>query len=481
MNLSFLSSFFKKNDKTLELPESLLVKKLKLASQKNNLPIFQNITIYHHNKSFFIPLLLVDEKRGIFLFEYKDWSYDDLKNAKIEKASNQNSSQDTLAYEKSHEFIKKRFNELTHNDGVPIFNYLLMENLNLDQHKHLNSSFQDLLPEEKIMFSDSSEDDILKKILEGNRVSYNLPNASSIMSVLLTQYSVLDSNNKSHLASNEQIEFINTKLETHTILNGKSGTGKTSTLLLKAISEKLKNPKSKIVIIKPNKLACDILKKKLLEMIERAIVEVNPTSITVITPQEFIDNTPKNINILMCDDIWDYSKEFISDISNISNKEHLIIVENTNDITHKNKLTKYFRNQEIELSFHNTNQHAKALQIISSLLQEHPSSDILVVGNDLSRVKLKDDLEDFINDKTILLDSSKGLINQDLESLVLSSYEDIYAKETKFVILMNICFADREKLKYAYKLSTESVFILYDTESDNLSAIRNNFEDQENI
>ena len=38
-----------------------------------------------------------------------------------------------------------------------------MENLNLDQYKHLDSSFHELLPEDKIMFNDSSQESILQK------------------------------------------------------------------------------------------------------------------------------------------------------------------------------------------------------------------------------------------------------------------------------------------------------------------------------
>lgn len=476
MKLPFLSSFFKKNEKTLEIPESLLVKKLKSVSKKNNLLIFQNITIYHHNENLQIPLLLLDENRGIFLFEYKDWSYDDLKNAKIQKASNQNTSKDTLAYEKSHELIKKRFNELTHNDGVPICNYLLMENLNFDQYKHLDQSFQELLPEDKVMFSDSSQENIIAKLLEANRITYNLPSTSRIMSILLTQYSVLDDNEKSFLASNEQIKFVDSELDNLSILSATHGSGRTTTLLLKAISEKLKNPQHKIVIVKPNKFSCDMLKKKFLEMIEYAIVEIDPASVIIITPDEFIGNPPKNIYLLMCDDTWAYSQDFITDIKNIKHKEHLILVENSDAQTHTNTLTKSFRNNNRTVSFYDTNQHAKALQIVSSLLQNNLVSDILVVGNNLGRVKLKDDLIDFIDHEALLLDGTKSLIDQNLESLVLSSYDDIYPKEVKYVILMNICFADIEKLKYSYNLATESIFVLYDTESDNLNAIRNNFE-----
>ena len=222
MNLSFFTSLFYKN-KTLKLPDSLLIKKLKSVADKNNFPIFENITIYHHSKNFFIPLLISDESRGIFLFEYKDWSYNELKNAKIEKATLQDSKKDNLAFEKSHEFIKQKFNELIHNDGVPIFNYLLMENLNTDEYKHLDESFQKLLPEEKVMFNDSSEDTILIKILKSKISKIKLPNTSEIMSTLLIQYAIVENSETLHLSSKEQREFIDSPLLKYTTLKALNG------------------------------------------------------------------------------------------------------------------------------------------------------------------------------------------------------------------------------------------------------------------
>lgn len=478
MNFPFLSSFLKKNVVPLELPESLLLKKLKQISIQNNLPIFQNITLYHHNQKFLIPLLIADENRGIFLFEYKDWSYDDLKNAKIEKATNQETSHDTLAYEKSHEFIKKRFNELTHSADIPIFNYLLMENLNTNQYKNLDSSFQELLPYNKVMFNDSSLEDISGKMFDGNRVLYNLPNVSNIMSILLTQYSILDDKNQRYLASQEQIDFIDSPLVPFSILKAIPSSGKTSTILLKIISEKLKNSQLKVLIIKPNNLACDILKKKLLNMIESAIVEINPAAIEIITPNEFAENTPKHIDLLICDDSWAYSTLFINNLRKMKNKKHLILVETTTSTDTKNNLNKPFKDRKV--IFHQTNQHAKALQIIGNLLKTYQASDILVIGNNLGRVQLKDDLEDFIDDNPILLDTTKKLLNQNLDGILLSSYDDIYQSNPKFVILMNVCFADTQRLKYAYNLSTVSTYILYDTESDNLTLLRNDFENKQN-
>ena len=480
MNLSSLTSLFKKNSaKSLALPESLLVKKLKTLAKENNFLIFENITIYHHSKNFFIPLLILEKSRGIFLFEYKGWSYDDLKNAKAQKASNQDSSINTLAFEKSHEFIKRKFNELLHNDGVPISNYLLMENLNLDQYKHLDSSFHTLLPEEKIMFSDSSKEAILKKIMQTSQTSTTTYDVSKVMSTLLIQYAIIDNEKEIHLASEEQMKFINAQLVSYEVLHGLSGSGKTSSILLKAILEKLKNPRLKIAIIKPTNLACDILKKRLLDTIEHAIIEIDLTSIEIITPS-FYSNRSVKYDLTICDDSFAYSDSFVDDLKVVGGNNHVIMVKNLNKTSTELTFTKNFKNRYKDTFFHQANPYAKCLQIISTLLLTAKAKNILVVGSDLDKIKLHDDLEYYIEDKVTILNAKESLVDQDLDNLLLASYDDIYDIDADYVILMDIANAEIKKLQYAFNLCRKSVYILYDQESENLQFIRNNFESQKN-
>ena len=476
MNLSSFTSLFKKNTtKTLELPESLLVKKLKLLAQENDLLIFENITIYHHAKNFFIPLLILEKRRGIFLFEYKDWSYDDLKNAKAQKASNQDSSNDTLAFEKSHEFIKRKFNELIHNDGVPLSNYLLMENLNLDQYQHLDTSFHKLLPEDKIMFNDSSKESILQKMMQNNEEMTTTYDVAHVMSTLLVQYAIIDKYKQVHLASDEQMQFINAPLVSFEVLSGVSASGKTSSILLKAILTKLKNPKLKIVIIKPTNLACDILKKSLINTVEHAIIDIDLTSIDIITPANYTNRSTR-YDLTICDDSWSYSDNFISELRAAGNNKHVIIVENSNQTTDALTFTKNYKNQYKDIFFHQANPYAKSLQIISTLLLTCNANDILVVGSVLDKVKLQDDLEHYIEHTVTVLDGNRSLVDQNLSNLLLASYDDICSIDVDYVILMDIDNANIKKIEYAFNLCRKSVYVLYDDESENLNLIRNNFE-----
>ena len=472
MNLSFLSSFFKKKEhKALKLPQSLLIKELQSIADESNLNIFQNITIYHHTTNFLIPLLIVDQERGIFLFEHKDWSYDDLKNAKIEKATNQDSSHETLAFEKSHDFIKRKFNELTHNDGVPIFNYLLMENLNAEQYEHLDKSFKELLPKDKIMFNDTPHDEILKKLKNSAVSKKVLPNIENIIGTLLIQYAILNNSNNLHLASKEQIDFIDSPLGEITTLKAIPSSGKTNSILLKAILEKLKNPKLKIVIIKPTLLACDIIKQKLLNIIERAIIEVDLTSIEIITANQAVSKSFKMINLIICDDSQFYSTHFLDNIK--KSKTSIIKVETSYFKENNLLFTNDFNKQKLKTNFYKTNPHAKALDLISSLLNENLAKDILVISSNLRRKELEEDLVFFIKDKTILLDSSKNLINQDLDTLVLSSYQDINSLEAKHIILLDIDSAEFDEFNYACNLASENLFILYEDECENLNYLIN--------
>jgi len=499
MNLSFLTSLFKKEAKTLQLPTSILVKKLQTITEANGLLVYANITIYHHKKSFFIPLLILDKERGIYIFEHKEWSYDDLKNTTIEKATKQSPSNETLAFEKSHEIIRQKFNELIHSDGVPLYNFLLMENLSADEHEHLNESFKELLPAQNIIFNDSSHSDILKKLACVSEPQTDLPDIADIIGNILIQYCVLDKDSNLHMATKEQMQFINADITGYNVLYSEPGSGKTSAVALKVIVEKLKNPQTRISIVEPTILSCDILKKKLMDIIEHAIIEIDITTIQILTPLELINLHLKKLkkpllsdeiaidsilmnkkfnfaDLLVCDDSDLFSGEFITYLKHIQIKSSLLLINSSNEIEQTFTLNKSFKKETQEVTFHQTSPHAKALQIISKLLKTENPKDILVVSSNLSKEKLKDDLDSFIENKAILLDSSKNLIDQNLENLLLCTYSDINGLQAKFVILMDVCFAKRVELEYAVNLSFNKTFVLYDKECENIYHLRKKFE-----
>ncbi|MFT7003755.1 MAG: hypothetical protein ACJAWW_001107 [Sulfurimonas sp.] len=491
---SFLTSLFKKKQETLSLLDSLLIKRLKEVCTNHSISIYENITIYHHTQRFHLPLMILDSTRGIYLFEYKEWSYDDLKNATVSKATQQNSSSRSLAYEKAHDFIKQKFNELTHNDGVPIHNFLIMENLNSDEYKHLDDSFKELLPYQKILFSDSTQSDIINK-LRDTPIPNNMPDEANIMGNLLVQYLIFCKDNSVSLATKEQIEFIESKIEGSQTLSAVPYSGKTSSILLKAILENLRNPGIKIIIIEPTVLACDLLKQKLLSIIEYAIIEVDLTSIEIITPIMLVNRhlekmskpqlevilyiedklMHKNFNaadMIICDDSNLLSFEFIDYLNHIQKKSSLLMVNSYKDADSTFKFTRNFREKKLEVIFKQANQQAKALQVISKLIEENSAKDILVVSNNLSKRNLNDDLEFYIRDHPVILDSSKNLIHQDLDNLLLCSYGQISSMSSKYVILLDVGEASLNEVEYALNLALDTTYVIYEEDSENIKRLK---------
>ena len=499
MNIPFLTSLFKKKSKSLTIPDSILVKKLKSITEFSELTLYKDITIYHHTKNYLIPLMLLDTRRGIYLFERKEWSYDDLKNSKIEKADNQSASKDTLSYQNTQNIIDKKFNEITHHDSVPIFNYLLMENLNADEYEHLDESFKELLPKNRVIFSDSEEGEIIQK-LEYAEISLEpLPSKDNIIGNLLIQHTIVNNNSSLKLCTDEQVQFIESEIDGFDVLNSLSDNDKSSVLLLKAILEKLKNPDKKfIIIIKPTILACDILKKKLLDIIEHAIVEIDLTSIMIITPIELVNmhlrklkketivgnviiddslmNKSFNIaTLIMCDDSNLMPDNFIQYLIHIQKKSNLVLVNS--DI----KEAKYVFNnnspdESPDIRFHKANPHAKALHLIPKLLEGSEAKGIVVVSNSLSKEKLNDDLEFFIKDKALLLDSSQNLINQNFDSLMLLTYRDTNALQAEHVILLDLCFTSQSEIEYALSIAKRSIDIIYEDECPEIEDLRIKYE-----
>jgi len=495
MNLSFLTSFFQKKQKELTVPDTILIKRLKDLSLQSNLLVFKDVDIYHHSSSYRVGLMVLDPLRGLYLFETKEWTYDELKNADIKKAQNQSNSNNTLAFDNTQNIIRQKFNELTHSDGVPIFNYLLMENLNADEYEHLNDSFKELLPEEKIIFSDSLESDIFKKLQDASFENTDLPSVDTIMGTLLIQYSILDDENKEHLCTLEQQEFIDSEITCKSNLKGPAKSGKSTLILLKSIKELLKRNVTHIIILKSTTLACDILKKKLLDIIEHAIIEIDLNAIEIITPLELINKHRlklhkkmiehieiedklmkkgfKGADLVICDDAHLLPTEFIAYLKYIQKKEKLLLVNA--DIKGAHVLSQSFMLSDRTINYYKTTPHAKAIRLIEKLLKGD-AKNIVVVSNFTSSEKLKEDLSSFITQIPEKLDSSIVIINQNFTNLMLCNYSDINSIQANHVILMDLCFVSENLLEYAFNLANKSVDVLYEEDCQEITNLRNKYD-----
>lgn len=501
MNLTFFKKLFSKETPELPVVDSVLVQKLKTVADINKFDLFTNATIYHHTQSHSIPLMLLDIQRGLYLFETKTWNYDELKNATIQKAQNQETQENTLAFQKKQNILHTKFNELLHHDGIEIHNYLLMENLATQEYENLDDSFLQLLPKNRIIFSDTTEEEIFEK-LKDVALLEQPPRKEDILGNLFIQYTIVQKESSLELLSYQQREFIDTDLQQHTILNGVPSSGKSATLLLKALTLKLQNPQKKVLIIKPTRLSADIFKKQLLETIEHAIVEVDLSEIQVLTPLELINQHLLKLkkeplvstfmldeillkksfyaaDYLLCDDSELMPNRFVEYLKQIQQNKPLVLVT-----THSHEYDFFFNTSYIkehrEVFFLQTHPYAKTLQLVAKLLQDNAPEDILVVCNTLNKEKLSEDLEHFIEHNTTLLNSSKNLLDQSSNSLLLATFSETVELQPKHIILLDICSANKIELQYAFNLASDTIYLLYEEECDIITTLKENYESSKN-
>ncbi len=234
----------------------------------------------------------------------------------------------------------------------------------------------------------------------------------------------------------------------------------------------MKNPSLKITIIKPTKLAKDILHRQFLEIIEHAIVEFDILSVTILTPDEIGTKKHSELGeIIMCDDGMLMQEEFIEHLKSLQSKHKIVLTNDTAD-----KVTFSFKEsyllKEKNILFYETNPHAKALQLIAQLLKQKDSKELLIVSNRDNRTKLIDDLKFFIEEDVTAFDSSVSLTFQELERLKLATYTDLNELIYNDAILLDIDEATNHELEYVINHAQESVHILYAKDSQNLQQLK---------
>jgi len=498
MNFNFFSSLFNKHTPHYQ-KHSAVVKTISSLTQSTNLFIYNFVTIFHHKEKQTIPTLLYDEYRGLYIFENKEWSFDELKLATISPTQKASPADNTLAFNHSHNIIIKKLKEINHNADIPIHNYLIMNHLSSHEYQNLDDSIKKFLPKEKLIFNNLDAPHILEKLHLEIEQEESLGSESKILGALLTQYTILNKQNNLFLCNYDQQHFIDKVLEKFTNLKAEPKSGKSSTLLLKAIFEILKDPSKKVLIIKPTMLAKDILHRQLLEIIEHGIIEFDVLSITVLTPQEVVNmhlqhlkKKPQNENsfeidalllkkeyiladIVMCDDADIIDEKFI-DYIKITQKSNALILVNSPKDSATLTFHEHYIPQEKKITFHQNNTHAKSLYLISKLLKEIPATDILIVSNNLSREKLQEDLKSFIKDEAKLLDSSLQLTFQNFSGLQLATYQDINELSYDYVIILDTDTATMNELVHTVNIAQTGAYIVYEDESSIINELKEKYE-----
>ncbi len=476
MHKNIFSSLFKKQKK--QEKDAVLTKMYSLR-QQSNFFIYDAVEIFHHKQKYKLPLIMYDEHRGLYLFEIKEWSYDELKNATITQTQKAQSAQNTLSYNSMQETIKKKLDEIIHTSEIPIYNYLIMNNLSSREYKSLDHSLKEYLPKNRIIFHDTNEEEILKKLYAVETSNDSFGDPIKILGSLLTQYTIIDKENELYLVNEEQKGFIDAPLKNFTNIHALAKSGVSTTLLLKALFELLNNPALHITIIKPTRVAKDMLHRQLLEMIEHAIVSLDIFHIQIVTPQELQEKSAQKefltADIVFCDDAQLMPKEFLSMLKNVRKNKTLILSNDTTTDATLSFSTSYLP-QTQNVFFYQTNVQAKALQLTAKILKNFQAKELLLISNKLTQTKLQEDLEFFVKEKVNSFKSEVALTFQELDALQLATYKDINELQYEDAILLNIEDASKEELEYAILHAKNCIHILYENESPRIQELKEKYE-----
>ena len=495
MKISLLSKLFNKKTPPLRPIDSTLVSQLKKFAKEHDYPLFENTPLFYRSQKLYVPLLLFIPRTGIVLFEYKEWCYEELRNATAARTSHAQRSEETLSFENIGDFIKEKFIDLSTFDTIDIFNFVLMEQLREEEFNMLDESFHQLLPKERILFQDSNAETIERKFqaLQTTQKNYTIHNT---LPFIFTQYMILDEE-RVHFANEQQRTFIDEELRDIKNLVGDRQSGKSTMLLQKALLDKLENPHKKIAIVAPSRLHAELLKQTLLQLVERSHVVLDMNDISIYTLNDILNEHRKRLkkapkeemilesfhlkkgldiaDTLLFDDAFLIQEEFIEYLKHIQNGKALLLINSRSDETTASLDQNYCG----EITFLEGAEFPTLLRKIPTLLKKTPKAKILICTANEDFDAIKEDIEGYTSKEISRVDTLLPLHQQFSTPLKLCNYDMNVPLHATYTFLIKSCQSDFSALTYLAKSSRTESFIIYEEECDNIHRLKNILENSD--
>ncbi len=488
MSIPIFSRLFSKKEQppSLKPIDSPVVRRLKEFASQKEYPIFNSITLYHRSNSIIIPLLLFIPKVGILLFEYKKWSFKELKNATISKVSHAKASYDSLAFENATDFIKEKFSDLTTFEDIVVYNFVIMEQLTSSEYELLEDDFHTLLPKERILFHDSTLEDIEQKIssLEASRKNYTISNT---LAYIFSQYMILDDSSNIYFANKKQREAIDYKMHSVTNLIADRQSGKTVILAQKALLCKLQNQDATITIVTPTKLHANLLQDLLLKIVEASAITVDLSQIGVTTADAILNKHREKLKLPPFDSltiepkllkksykIADYlfvdecnllPNEFIEYLKKMQKKDFLFLINAYNEK----------KDLELTKSFYGALEYIQgssttAFKLLYKLIQEG-AKDILFFTKNAQDKEFLEDLQNFCGVEVAYMDLDTPNYTKDFTPIKLCIYDQKVPFHAEYVVMTDCCNNEYTTLKYLAKAAKKRCYLIEQDRCENIQRI----------
>lgn len=411
---------------------------------------YENFSLYYLRECYPIDLLFFIPSRGILFGEKLSWSAQSLDGVRVERPTARNKKHSATRLESTASAIRNKLEEVLSFDSTVCERFFWLSCLSEEEFDLLDDSFHALLDKERLIFSDSTEEEIFRKLQMLAPKLQEEYSALKIMGTLQSHQLILPTHADpfGRFLSEEQLQFLRTDyFDTVTALFGEYNSGKSTALIRKALQLLLSDPHAKIVIFTPTILGGEILHKELISLLEYGALEVDLTSLSFCTPKNMHhsigeDEKFQSASIILCDDAHRMEREFINTLIEHRQTRWLLLSFH-NEYLPLSDSTVFFHNNYqnnipfVKLPASDENVLLTLLVDLRQQIRSTTSDTIMVIlENDEKMIDFKEAIDEYFHLNTRLLSAEFSLQYQNLDDLILTTPENTYGVHVPHVYLI---------------------------------------------
>jgi hypothetical protein len=440
-----------------------------IAQELNGL-FYKNFDLFYQDTTTRIDLLLFIPDRGVYFGEKISWDLATLNGAKIERASKKGKKKPSTHLETAETLLHNKLEAIHSFDSTPIERFIWMPSLNEEDFETLDSSFHELLPKERLIFSDTSKESMYQKFI-ALLTQLNEPHpALKVMGSLQSHTLLLPTKEQPYGAflSQEQRLFLDTDYtDTVTTLLGEHNSGKSTLLIRKVLLLLLKNSEEKILIITPTLIGGEILRHELIALIEYSIVNINLLSLSFYTSEalERIEELDafQNASIIICDDSHIMDNLWIERLIEYRQKRWLLLSAQSgkSPLTDSTVILHNHYQKEIPCKRISSSAEKVLSTLLSELslhLQSTSAETIMVILPRADQLeKYKKAIDETLHRNSHILTAEFSLQCKNFDDLVLSVSENTYGLHLPHIYIIG---SEEENYTYLLSRASESATII---------------------
>lgn len=442
----------------------------RIAALQNSF-LFDNFPLYYRDRKILIPLLFFSEDRGIYFAEKLEWDFELLQGARVEPFTHQSKTPSTTYLNTIESAIRQKLEDVLSFDATPCNRFLWLNRLKEEEFDSLDPSFHQLLPKEKLIFCDSSDESILYKLntlapLSDLHYSYH-----KIIGSLQSHTLILSTQEHPYgqLLSKEQQNFLESDFnDIVTTLFGEHNSGKSTLIVRKALLLLLQNPENKILIITPTIVGGEILRNELISILEYSALNIEHSSLRFYTPNdsEKIEETDyfKTATAILCDDSHVINKYTIDSLIQHKEDRWLLLSMYNNYVPISGSsfilYNHYQKNIPVKKVTTTSKKTLMTLLVeLRSLMPATAQDTIMIILPDYSQLeRYKESIDEYFGLNARIIKEDFSLQYHSLDTLLLTTSEFTYGLHFPHVVL--IVPEEEENYTYALSRASESATII---------------------